>query len=187
VAFTVTPGVAGAPDVTTYDVTDTTTATVVSSGNAYKSGQAISFSGVQFDIQGAPANGDTFTVTPSVNESVFKTISDLIAVLNTPTPITALGGTTGLTNSLNRGLTNLDNALNKILTTQSSLGLRLNEIDSLQVTGDNMGVQFKQTLSQLQDVDMAKAISDLAQQQLGLTAVQKSFAKVSDLSLFNYL
>jgi len=186
-SFTVTPGLPGAPDVTTYDVTDTTTATVVSTGNAYASGQAISFAGVQFSIQGAPANGDTFTVTPSVNESVFKTISDLIAVLNTPSPSAANGGTANLANSLNRGLTNLDNALNNILTTQSSQGLRLNEIDSLQTTGDQLGLQFKQTLSHLQDVDYNKAISDLTQQQTSLQAAQLSFAKVSNLSLFNYL
>jgi flagellar hook-associated protein 3 FlgL len=186
-SFTVTPGVAGTPDVTTYDVTDTTTATVVSTGNAYTSGQNISFAGVQFDIQGAPANGDTFTVTPSVNESIFKTISDLISVLNTPVPTAANGGTTNITNSLNRGLTNLDNALNNVLTIDSSLGLRINEIDSLQSTGDSLGVQFKQTLSQLQDVDYNKAISDLTQQKMTLTAAQQSFAKVSNLSLFTYI
>ena len=56
---------------TTYDVTDTTTATPVSSGNAYVSGQAISFDGMQFDIKGIPAAGDTFTVTPTVNENIF--------------------------------------------------------------------------------------------------------------------
>jgi flagellar hook-associated protein 3 FlgL len=197
VAFTVTPGVSGAPSVTTYSVTDTTTGTDVATGlpvpanpstvYPYVSGQAISFAGMQFDIQGAPADGDTFTVTPSANESVFKTISDLITALNTPLASATNGGGTALTNNLNHALTSLDNALNNILTARSSLGSRLNEISSLQVTGDNLGLQFKQNLSQLQDVDMAKAISDLTQQKMSLQAAQQSFASVSTLSLFNYL
>ena len=187
VVFTVTPGVAGAPDVTTYTVNDTTTPAVVSAGNPYVSGQAISFDGMKFDIQGIPANGDTFTVTPSTNESIFKTVSDLIAALNTPAATAANGGTTSIVNSLGRSLNNLDNALNNILSIRSSLGLRLQEVDALQTAGDDLGLQFKQTLSQLQDIDYNKAISDLAQQQMSLQAAQKSFATVSSLSLFSYI
>lgn len=175
VSFSVVGGV------TTYDVTNTTTSAVVSAGNAYASGQVISFDGLQFDIQGAPVDGDAFTVSPSANESVFKTISDLITALNTP----AVGAS--LTNSLNRGLNQLDNALDNILTTRSSLGLRLNEIDALQSAGEDLGMQFKQTLSELQDVDYNKAISDLTMQQMSLQAAQKSFIKISELSLFSYL
>jgi len=42
-------------------------------------------------------------------------------------------------------------------------------------------------LSELQDVDFNKAISELNQQQTSLTAAQKTFKQVSDLTLFNYL
>ncbi|MDP1995560.1 MAG: flagellar hook-associated protein FlgL, partial [Gallionella sp.] len=151
--FTVAAGV------TTYSVTDNSTLpapTVLSAGNPYVSGQAISFDGLQFDIQGAPADGDRFTVSPSANESIFKTISDLIATLNTP--LASGAGTAQLTGSLNRGLKHLDNALDNVLTVRSSLGLRLNEIDALQVAGEDLGLQYKQTLSQLQDVDYNKAL-----------------------------
>lgn len=180
--------------VTTYSVTgtDSTGAALPTVGQPavlpaavpYVSGQAISFNGIQFDIQGTPANGDQFTVTPSANESLFKTMSDLITALNTPL---VSGGSAQLTNSLNRGLNNLGNALDNILTTRSSLGLRLNEIDALKSAGDDLSLQFKQTLSQLQDVDYNKALSDLTMQQTSLQAAQKSFAKISDLSLFNYI
>lgn len=190
VSFTVTPAATpGLPDVTEYVVTDTTLGTQVQPvpplpavpGMPYVSGQAISFDGIQFDITGAPANGDTFTVAPSSNESVFKTISDLINVLNTP-PTGA-----SLSNGMNQGLNQLDNALNNVLTVRASLGVRLNELDALQAEGDNLGLQFKQSLSLLQDVDYNKAISDLIMQQTALQAAQQTFSKVSGLSLFNYL
>lgn len=180
VAFSVTGGV------TTYSVTNTTTSIVLSTGNTYVSGQAISFDGMQFDIQGVPANGDAFAVLPSSNESVFKTISDLITALNTP----LAGGASGMTplsNSLSRGLNNLGNALDNILTTRSTLGLRLNEIDTLQTAGDDLGLQYKQSLSQLQDVDYNEALSNLVRQQTNLQAAQQTFAKVAGLSLFDYL
>lgn len=179
--FTVAAGI------TTYSVTDNSTLpapTVLSAGNPYVSGQTINFDGMQFDIQGAPANGDRFTVSPSANESVFKTISDLITALNTAVPS---GGMASLTNSLDHGLNQLDNALDVVLTTRSSLGLRMNEVDALQSAGEDLSLQFKQTLSELQDVDYSKALSDLVQQQTFLEAAQKSFARVASLSMFDYL
>lgn len=190
VTFTVTPPIVpGGLDVTTYVVNDTTPPVPIgqilpvlpATGVPYVSGQSISFDGMQFDIQGAPADGDTFTVSPSTNENIFKTISDLIDVLNAP-----VAGA-NLANSLNRGLNQLDNALDNVLTTRASLGLRLNEIDSLQTAGEDLGLQFKQTLSELQDVDYNQAISDLVRQQTNLQAAQQTFSKVAGLSLFDYL
>jgi flagellar hook-associated protein 3 FlgL len=197
--FSVGPDAPGGPDLTKYVVWDTTPPAAPPGtqvlpdplapppvppavlGVPYVSGQAISFDGIQFDIEGAPANGDTFTVAPSTNESVFKTIADLIDVLKT----VSVGA--NVTNGLNQGLNHLDNALNNVLTVRASLGVRLNELDALQTEGDNLGLQFKQSLSLLQDVDYNKAISDLVMQQTALQAAQQTFSKVSGLSLFNYL
>jgi len=164
---------------TTYDVTNTTTAAVLSAGNSYVSGQAISFDGMQFDVTGAPANGDAFTLAPSSNESIFKTISDLIATMGT--------SSSTFSNNLNKALNKLDRDMDNVLTVRASLGSRLRELDSLQITGEDLGLSFKATLSQLQDVDYNKGISDLNQQQLSLTAAQKTFQQISGLSLFNYL
>ncbi|MDD2686422.1 MAG: flagellar hook-associated protein FlgL [Gallionella sp.] len=179
IAFSVVAGV------TTYSVTDTTTSAVLSSGNPYTSGQAITFDGIQFDIKGVPADADTFDVVPSVNESLFKTLSNLVTALNAPvsTPLTAAQ----LSSSLGQGMAQLESALSNVLNTRSSLGVRMNELDALQSTGEDLDLQLKQTLSGLQDVDYNKAISDLTQQQINLTAAQKTFAKVSGMSMFDYM
>ena len=47
--------------------------------------------------------------------------------------------------------------------------------------------QIQQNLSDLQDVDYAKAISDLNQQQVFLEAAQKSYVTVTGLSLFDFI
>lgn len=173
--------------VTSYTVTGTDAlgaalppASLPAPGAPYVSGQAISFNGLQFDIQGIPDDGDVFTVAPSSNESVFRTLSSLIDALNAP----VVGAS--LTNSLNSGLNQLDNALNNVLATRSSLGLRLNEIDTLQMAGEDLGLQFRQSLSQLQDVDYNQAISDLMRMETSLQAAQQSFSRVAGLSLFDY-
>ncbi len=174
-----------ASGVTTYAVINTTTsATVGLSSNPYVSGQAISFDGIQFAISGAPPNGSQFTVVP-VTESLFRTVFDLINALNTD--INSAASSTQFTASLSRALNGLDRGLDNVLTVRASLGSRLREIDALQATGEDLGLQFKQTLSQLQDLDYNQAISDLTRQQISLEAAQKSFLKVSGMSLFDYI
>lgn len=170
---------------TTYDVVDTTTSTTLSTGNAYTSGSAIAFDGMQLDIQGIPVNGDRFTITPSSNQSLFKTLNDLIGVI--ANPVNSAAGTTKLTNGLNAALLNLDHGLDNVLSVRATVGTRLQEVDALDNLGSDLSLQYKQTLSQLQDVDYNKAISDLTMQQTNLQAAQKSFLKISGMSLFDYV
>lgn len=179
IAFTVASGV------TTYDIVDTTTGLPVSSGNTYVNNNTISFDGMQLNIKGDPANGDKFTVSPSSNQSIFKTVSNLITALETPS--SGQPGGTRLTNNLNTALQNVNNSLEHVLTQRSSIGARLKEIDTLESVGGDQNIQFEQLLSQLQDVDFAKSISDLQRQQLYLQAAQQSYVKISGLTLFNYI
>ncbi|SEP70829.1 flagellar hook-associated protein FlgL [Nitrosomonas ureae] len=174
-----------AADVTTYDIVNVTTGSAVSSGNPYTSDSAISFDGIQLSITGDPANGDRFTVSPSSNQSIFETVSDLITALETPS--SSQPGSTRLSNSLNTALQNINNSLEHVLTKQSAIGARMNEIDSLESVGDDQNIQFEKLLSDLQDADLSKVISDFQRQQLYLQAAQQSYIKISGLSLFNYI
>ncbi|PTQ85858.1 flagellar hook-associated protein FlgL [Nitrosomonas ureae] len=177
--FTVAAGV------TTYDIVNVTTGSAVSSGNPYTSDSAISFDGIQLSITGDPANGDRFTVSPSSNQSIFETVSDLITALETPS--SSQPGSTRLSNSLNTALQNINNSLEHVLTKQSAIGARMNEIDSLESVGDDQNIQFEKLLSDLQNADLSKVISDFQRQQLYLQAAQQSYIKISGLSLFNYI
>ena len=171
----------------TFDVLNETTGTSVSSGNAYVSGQAISFDGIQFEIKGAPASGDTFDVAPSSNQSVFDTMSQLLATLEAP----PLAGDAAANAKFQQGLQQangeLKQSLDNVLATRATVGGRLRELDSLQATGEELGLQYAQSLSKIQDTDYIQAVTDLNRQQLALEASQQSFARVSQLSLFNYL
>ncbi|CAG4882183.1 Flagellar hook-associated protein flgL [Georgfuchsia toluolica] len=170
---------------TTYAVVDSTTNATLLSAQPYSSGDSIRFDGMDIVIEGAPVNGDKFTIAPSGDQSIFKTVQDLIDLLQTP--VHAPGDSARLANGLKQGLINLDQALGSVLTQRGVIGAKLNEIDVLQSAGSNRSVQYQKTLSRLQNVDLNVAISDLTQEQLSLQAAQKSFVQISGLSLFTYL
>jgi flagellar hook-associated protein 3 FlgL len=175
---------------TTYDVIDTTVpalspAPVLPTAVSYVSGQAISFKGMQFDVNGSPANGDVFTIVPSTNQDIFTTLTSLVGVLNAPA--SGAAGLTALTNGLNTANTNVSNALDNVLQVRASVGIRLKELDTLDSHGDDLDLQYQQQLEQLQGLDYAKAITDLTKQKIMLEAAQQSFVKTTSLSLFNFI
>jgi flagellar hook-associated protein 3 FlgL len=154
---------------------------------AYTSGQSISFNGIEFNIQGAPNSGDTFTVAPSTNQSMFTTITNLINTLKTGITAGTPGSQGAYTAGVNAGINELNNDLNSVLTARASLGARMNQGTTLTDMQSGIDIQYKQTLSSLQDVDYNKAITSLTQEQTALTASQKSFLQVQSLSMFNYI
>ena len=189
--FQVVPATPGVPKATTYTVTDLTlnqpvpAAPVPAVPQPYVSGQNITFDGLQFDIKGDPADLDNFSVAPSTKQSVFTTVTDLIAALRAPGDNAA--GQANLNNKLNQAHLNIDNAYDNMLSIESAVGSRLKELDYLDSSGDDLNLQYATTLSGLQDVDVVKAISLFTQQQTTLDAAQKSFKTMSGLSLFNYI
>ncbi len=179
--FTVT----GTPAVTTYTVNDVTAGTAVASNVPYVSGQPIAFDGIQMDITGAPANGDVFNVDPSKNQSVFETMTTLIAALRGPSGTPQAG--TALTNALNLANQNITNSLDNVLSVRASVGARLSELDHLDSAGDDLNLQYANQLSDLVDLDPVEAISRFTQQQTTLEAAQKSYKALAGLSLFNLI
>jgi len=199
IRFTVTAGV------TTYDLVDTVSEDSLLTGEpapapvdkqrVYQSGQPIILKnqgaepefdlGGSLTITGDPAKDDSFSIAPSSSQSIFATLANLIGALEAPTGTPA--GNAKLGNEIGFALTNLDQSIDNILRVRAQLGSRLNEIDSLSSVNEDLNLQYQQALSQLQDLDYAKAISDLTRKQADLQAAQQSFARISQLSLFNYL
>ena len=154
---------------------------------AYTSGQSISFNGIQFNVQGAPASGDTFTVQPSTNVSVFQTMTNLINSLNTSIAQGDSAAQAQLNQQVGAAIGGLNQALSSVLTVRASVGSRMSEVSTLQSSGRTLKTVYQQQLSNLQDLDYNKAISTLTQQQTSLQAAMQSFQKISGLSLFNYM
>jgi flagellar hook-associated protein 3 FlgL len=202
------------PPVTYYDIVDTDPAspgngnslltgappvlppTSLTGQRAYQSGQPIVLKsqGAEpaFDLGGSvliagdPATGDSFSIAPSSSQSVFATLGKLIGAMESANTGTS-GAMAKLSNDIGFALTDLDQATDNILRVRAQIGARMGEIDSLSSVNEDLSLQYQQTLSQLQDLDYAKAISDLTRKQTDLQAAQQSFVRMSQLSLFNYL
>lgn len=84
-------------------------------------------------------------------------------------------------------LGNLDNDLNTLLSAQSTLGGILSRLDITEQIHKENRINIIETKSGVQDVDMAKAISDLTFQQTALQASLQVSASVIQPSLLNYL
>lgn len=191
VRFTVSGGV------TTYDLIDTTTSASLLGGTprAYLSGQQILLksqgSEPAFDlggsvvITGTPANGDAFDVAPSSSQSVFGTLAKLVGAMEKGN-VTAAGNTRYIAD-VSASIASIDQALNKVVQVHATVGTRMNELDALQTANGALNLQYQDSLSQLQDVDYASAITELTRRQTELQAAQASFTKISKLSLFDYL
>jgi len=84
-------------------------------------------------------------------------------------------------------LDQIDTALGRILDVRSQLGARLNALDSQDETNQDFILSLKQTKSQIEDIDIAEAISRFNFQIVSLQAAQQAYVKVQNLSLFNLL
>lgn len=194
---------AAVPPVTTYDIVDNGSGNSLLTGAApgaapyprvFTPGQAIVLKdqgaepafdfGAQVVIDGNPASGDTFDIDASTSQSLFTTLANLINALEASS---AGNGSTLLANRIGFALTDLDQAQESLLRVRAGIGARMNEIDSLASAGEDLNLNYQETLSRLRDLDYAAAISQLTQEQGYLDAAQKSFLKVTDLSLFNYV
>ncbi|QLF92484.1 flagellar hook-associated protein 3 [Pseudomonas sp. ABC1] len=148
--------------------------------------ETISFAGTQLQISAGAAAGDYFVVQGQSPEaqSVFETISNLSAVLKTPVtgdPAARLA----LRDAVASALSNLDNGRDQVLATQSSIGARLNVIETLTTENESLQINNASNQSSIRDTDMVEAISRLLLQQSKLEAAQSSFVRISQLSLFN--
>ena len=177
-------GADGKPVYTITDQTAVPPAPVVS-GVKFVSGEPITVAGMQFDIKGTPAAGDTFTVAPSERQSLFTTVSKLIDTLRAPA--TTDKEKAAFDKGMQDAMGNLSNGLDNVLAVRSSIGARQKELDTLDSVGTDADLQYAATLSGLQDLDLVQAISLFTQQTQTLQAAQKTFNSISGLSLFNYI
>ncbi|HEX7111063.1 MAG TPA: flagellar hook-associated protein FlgL [Mizugakiibacter sp.] len=157
---------------------------VIASGS-YGGDDTIAFKGVQVSISGTPAAGDSFQVAPSTTHDVFATIEDIADALDAP--VNNATDRAAMNERLNRGLEDLDQASGRMVEVRARVGARMNALDQQKTVNAGIGVQVKATLSGIQDLDYASAVSRLNLQMLGLQASQQAFVKVQGLSLFNYL
>ena len=77
--------------------------------------------------------------------------------------------------------------LNNVISEESSLGTRINNLESKDKYLEDTWMGEKENLSVLEDLDLAEALMDLAVEETALEAALKTASDMFNQSLFNYI
>jgi flagellar hook-associated protein 3 FlgL len=89
--------------------------------------------------------------------------------------------------AMQRGLTEVDALHLGVVLAQSDAGTDMKVVEQQTTLMEDTQLDLKKALSNVEDLDMAEAITLMQKQLLSLEAAQSTFAKVSQLSLFSYI
>jgi flagellar hook-associated protein 3 FlgL len=157
---------------------------VIASGG-YTVGSDLAFGGITVQVSGTPAAGDSFAVQPGATSSLFQTVQNLISALGMPQ---ADGTQTALAQqALQNVLANINSAQTSVLSAQATLGTGLAEIQAVQTQTTSSSANATTELSDLQSANLPQVLANYSEGVTALQAAQLSFAKVQNLSLFQYL
>lgn len=138
-------------------------------------------------------NGNaTPTITSAANLNNIQLPDGLILNLSnagilTPTLKDGDSFSVTLTNMLQQSITNIQNSLSQVDSNRSIIGAYEQRMQLAQTRINNTSLSNSQTLSNLQDANYAQVISNYEQEVTIMQALLQSFAKVNQLSLFNYI
>ncbi len=169
----------------TYKVVDARDNIIIPAGTVYVDGANIEFNGVRLFVEGEPDPGDFFVVRPSENQDVFTTLDNFVSALQESR--SSASELASLHNELNRVIIGIDNSLGRVLEVRSSVGARLQALDAQESINEDYKLQIRETLSSIEDLDYAKAVSELNLKLTGLQASQKAFTRVQNISMFDYI
>jgi flagellar hook-associated protein 3 FlgL len=170
---------------TDYEVRDAANALVASGTFTPDSGQVVAFRGIEVGIDGAPAAGDTFQVEPSTSVDLFATLQEFIDALRTGAVDDV--SEAQLHNRLNGVMTNLDQAFSRISEVRAGVGTRLRAVDEQADMNTQYSILLQSNVSDIDNVDMVQAISELDLKLTTLQASEQAFVAVQRLSLFDFL
>lgn len=92
-----------------------------------------------------------------------------------------------LSQKIANALDNIDRVMDGMLNVQAKIGGRFNSIESQAADNEGMTVKLAEVRSEIEDLDLAEAISKLTFQTTALQVSQQTFVRIQGLSLFEYI
>lgn len=166
-----------------FDIREKSTGLVVQSNVPYIANSPIAVNGVQFEIRGAPAAGDSFYVESSEKQGVLRTVEKFVYGLQNYSSST--DGRATFESLLENTIANLDAAETSVLDARAKVGARLNTLETGAEQLKDAEILTQEVLTTLESIDYAATVSLLSIQQFSLEAAYSSFAKITSLSLFD--
>ena len=92
-----------------------------------------------------------------------------------------------LAQNLRLAMTRIDAGMEQLMRSRGIAGDLLNRADRISDAQEARSVQLSADRSRAEDLDMIQGISDFQSAQTGYQAALQSYAKVQQLSLFNFI
>lgn len=152
---------------------------------AYEEGQAISFNGINTELKGEVVNLDNFTLRQSGEKDIFTTIQDAITALHIEGDHPSAAAQRAV--AMESALLEVDAAIGNVGQIHTKVGTRLNSLESQRESTLDFNLTNQKALSNLEDLDMAAAISEFQLENSMLEVSQQTFMKMQSLSLFEHM
>jgi len=135
--------------------------------------------GVERTVQFTRSGTDVFSrVLRSDGQSVgfFNALDQMIEGMNN-----------NETNPIEQGIADLNQMHNNLTLSQAQNGSEQIVVQSQRDVLDETVLRIKSTLSEIEDLDYTEAVTRMNKEMMGLEAAMGSFAKISGLTLFDYI
>jgi flagellar hook-associated protein 3 FlgL len=120
--------------------------------------------------------------TASGQRSVFDIVDDALAVLEDPN-----AAKPAVTAAVQSALGGIDTALDRVQQRRTDIGEHLKALEGRAALNETSSIELSSELSDLVDLDFAKAISEFSANQTALQAAMKTYSEISKMTLFDYV
>jgi flagellar hook-associated protein 3 FlgL len=149
---------------------------------AFSSGTPFSFNGLTFDITGGVGDTVNFQLEAPQKKNIAETLNDFYLSLRDQ------GISDGnYEEAISDALFGIDNGMQEIGNATSIVGGRRNAAQSILESNLDFEIANKSARANIEEVDYAQAVSELSRQEASLEAAQATFARVTGLSLFDFI
>jgi flagellar hook-associated protein 3 FlgL len=148
----------------------------------FTSGSAILFKGLEFNLTGNTGDTVNFQLESPQKKNIAETLNDFVNALNNENIADG-----DFLEALSDVIVGVENSQTSIANAISKVGARRNIADSVFASNLDFEISNKTARSNIEEVDYAKAVSELSRQETALQAAQATFSRVTGTSLFDFI
>jgi flagellar hook-associated protein 3 FlgL len=164
--------------------TETQGGTTVGTGNV-TAGMSLQVAGLDYQLNGTPAAGDSFTISPSRPQSAFSLLQNIASTLSAASSDPAQAAQTN--QQLNEDLSSLAQYQQAVVTASAQNGVTLQAVSNASAANTAQSTALQGAVQNAIGVNMPSAITQLDETLTSVQAAMKAFSDVQNLSLFKYL
>jgi flagellar hook-associated protein 3 FlgL len=168
----------------TYEIQRNGAALVPPVSGPFTADAPVQFNGLTITVSGAaavPGQVD-FSLQAPEKKNMLTTIGEFITALENPA-ISDFEFTEMISDTVNQ----ITSAASNIDSSLSTIGGRVNVLDSVFGTNEDLSINNKSYRADISEVDYAAALTEITKQEIALEAISNTFVKVSGVSLFDYI